>query len=199
MFHSVRERCFVNFDQFDLLISNSEAKKVLQNAGFEIADVDIVAEARKLVDKPKFRLGALMSEAPSVFDCSSFTKWVYERKGVWIPRLAVQQFNFGLAVNIEEARHGDIIFTSGYCARAWHIGHAGIFTGESVITAMIHGRQSGVIEIPPRELFARREFRGVRQFVASSQGTATIITPPRYEIETSEDIKYFVLSRLSDH
>ena len=138
-----------------------------------------------------------MKEAPKTVDCSVFTKWLYGRKGIWIPRLAVQQFGVGINVKHDDLQSGDLIFTSGYCPRAWHIGHVSLFTGSSVVTAMIQGHKSGVIEISLEGLLRQRKLRGIRRIIPESEHAATIIVPRIFDIETSDDIRYLVLSWLS--
>jgi len=138
-----------------------------------------------------------MSETPSTFDCSAFTKWSYGRKGVWLPRLAIQQFACGYAVERHNISRGDLIFTSGYCSTAWAIGHVGLYTGQSVITAMIHGKTSGVMELSLDELLRHRIWRGARRVIRHSRECATLLAPTSIEIETSDDVKYFVLSRIT--
>lgn len=200
MFRSVGNRCFVDFAQLDLPVATPDALSVLKSKGFETDDVDIVNEAHAHVGKAAFKLGASTLQAPQVVDCSSFTKWLYGRKGVWIPRLAVQQYDFGNPIESDSMKPGDLVFTSGYCSKAWPIGHVGLFTGQSVITAMIQNGSSGVVELSLDALFERRKKRGVRRIVetlAVSGDAVTLIVPSHCEIETSDDIKYFVLSLIS--
>jgi len=196
MFRAVNGRCFVDFNQLDLPINASQALELLCGKGFSVVDVDMVAEAMDHVGRATFKLGARMSEAPKMFDCSSFTKWLYGQKGIWIPRLAVQQFEFVPPVSLEELQHGDLIFTSGYCARSWYIGHVSLFSGRSVITAMIQKHESGIVEMSLQELFAQRKLRGMGRVVSAASGV-TVIIPTEYKVETSDDIKCLVLSWLS--
>lgn len=198
MLRAVKDCCFVDFTRLNLPLGTAEIIALLQQKGFGVIDVDVVAEARAVVGRAKFRLGVRMSETPGEFDCSSFTKWAYGHKGVWLPRFAVQQFECGQAVALEELSPGDLIFTSGYCARAWSVGHVSLFTGSSVITAMIREKYSGVVEIPLETLLKERKLRGVRRVVFPSETARTIVVPARYEIETSDDVKYFVLSLIQN-
>ncbi len=194
MFRAVHDRCFVDFTKLNLPISSSETLQILRNKGFRTIDVDIIDEARALINKAEFRLRALTKEAPFVFDCSSFTKWLYGRKGIWIPRLAVQQFEYAAKVDLDSLQQNDLVFTSGYCSRAWHVGHVGLYTGNSVITAMIQKTKSGVVEIPLATLLSQRTLRGIGRILPSPENTTTIITPSIYEVDTSDDIKHLVLS-----
>lgn len=49
-------------------------------------------------------------EAPSRFSCSTLTKWVFGRIGIWLPRYAVDQSYVGRDVAPREADRGDLLF-----------------------------------------------------------------------------------------
>ncbi len=194
MYHAVGNRCFVDFTEFGLPISSSEIIKLLGNRGFEMMDVDICLEARTYVSRSTFKIGAKFTEAPHLIDCSSFTKWLHGQKGIWIPRLAVQQYEFAEPIDSKQLRPGDLVFTSGYCRRSWHIGHVGVCTGQTVIGAMMQGQEGSVVELPLHELLCKRELRGFRRIARTSKESHTVLVPRHYEIETSDDIKCLVLS-----
>lgn len=47
---------------------------------------------------------------PEGFDCSGFTKYVYARHGVALPREVRDQFRLGKPVNAEQLEAGDLLF-----------------------------------------------------------------------------------------
>jgi cell wall-associated NlpC family hydrolase len=47
---------------------------------------------------------------PEGFDCSGFTKYVYARHGVTLPREVRDQFRLGKAVNAARLEAGDLLF-----------------------------------------------------------------------------------------
>ncbi|GAA1850697.1 NlpC/P60 family protein [Brevibacterium marinum] len=57
----------------------------------------------------------------SGWDCSGYTKWVYGKVGVDLPRNSGAQKGAGKVVSQSEAKPGDII---------WHPGHVGIYAGD---------------------------------------------------------------------
>lgn len=197
LYRAVGNRCAVDVTSLRLPITNHEILDILYKKGFESVDVNIIDEARAHIGKAAFRLGVRMSETPATFDCSSFTKWLYGMKGIWIPRLATQQFEHCTPVDLEAIQTGDLIFTSGYCKKAWHIGHVSLYTGHSVITAMIQKSGRGIIEISLEKLITQRKLQGVGRITNSLDEISTLIIPPSYEVETSDDIKYLVLSSIS--
>ncbi|WP_347490325.1 C40 family peptidase [Desulfoscipio sp. XC116] len=63
--------------------------------------------------------------SPSGFDCSGFTKFVYARFGLSLPRTAGEQYAMGQAVSSSEAKPGDLVaFKTGS-----YISHIGIYMG----------------------------------------------------------------------
>ncbi len=64
---------------------------------------------------------------PSGFDCSGFTRWVYERAlGIDLPRTAAEQSALGKSVSMDKLVPGDLLF--------WGSGsgvyHVGIYAGD---------------------------------------------------------------------
>ncbi len=72
----------------------------------------LVHFAKKHLGKP-YRYGAMPWEAPRVFDCASFTQYLYKRIGINIPLIAIRQAHLGKQVNHkkEELQPGDLMFT----------------------------------------------------------------------------------------
>ena len=75
----------------------------------------------------KYMFGAPMEYAPYRFDCSSFTKYVYGKAGIYLPRTSSQQYKVGKYVSPSQVRKGDLLFfkVSGRSG----IGHVGIYIG----------------------------------------------------------------------
>ncbi len=72
---------------------------------------DIIALAKSLVGTP-YKYGATMQEAPDVFDCSGFVKYLYQQIGHDIPRSTIEQAEFtGEKVkSIEDIKPGDLLY-----------------------------------------------------------------------------------------
>jgi cell wall-associated NlpC family hydrolase len=55
------------------------------------------------------------------FDCSEFTRFVYEKYGYKLPRSSAQQFR-QFSVNVNELKSGDLVFFSSDKKRVGHVG-----------------------------------------------------------------------------
>ena len=56
------------------------------------------------------------------FDCSGFTRWVYKRNGITLPRRASDQMKTGKKVSPKELRPGDLVFFGESGHEPSHVG-----------------------------------------------------------------------------
>lgn len=199
MYRAVGNRCALDLALFNLPISQKEAYSILLAENFELIEVDIISLAQSCIGN-SYRRGARLWEAPNVFDCSSFVKWLYGQKGVWLPRRTIQQRYCGKTVSIEEIAPGDLVFTTG--AINWFetnpdegVGHVGIVAGEKTI---IHAanKRLGVTQSPLSSFLEGEKFRGVQRIIPSDREILTFLTPAQREVETSDDIKWIILKNI---
>jgi cell wall-associated NlpC family hydrolase len=61
---------------------------------------------------------------PSAFDCSGFTRYVYAKLGVRLPRTARQQYKAGIPVKAGEWRTGDLVF---FDIKKGYVSHVGLY------------------------------------------------------------------------
>ena len=59
---------------------------------------------------------------PSGFDCSGYVRYVFANAGVYLPRMADEQFEVGTPVSTSELIPGDLVFFSTYTYGASHVG-----------------------------------------------------------------------------
>ena len=59
---------------------------------------------------------------PSGFDCSGYVRYVFANAGVYLPRMADEQFEVGVPVSTDELVAGDLVFFSTYTYGASHVG-----------------------------------------------------------------------------
>lgn len=85
---------------------------------------DIVNYAKTLLGK-SYVYGA---DGPNSFDCSGFTKYVYQKFGINLSHSATAQSNVGRIISKEELQLGDMIF---FAQSGNPIGHVGIFVGNN--------------------------------------------------------------------
>ncbi len=68
----------------------------------------IISTGKRYLNTP-YKFGAPMGTT-KVFDCSSFTKTVYGKYGVKLPRTAAAQAKAGKAVSRSQLKPGDLVF-----------------------------------------------------------------------------------------
>jgi len=137
-YRSTANRCAVALNDLHLPVSRGEIMAILNSKKFKVVDVDIIVLARECIGVSKYRRGARLYEAPGVFDCSSFIKWLYAQRGVWLPRRSIQQRELGETIGPSELIAGDVVFTSGYINYYINdptdgVGHVGVYTGDRTI------------------------------------------------------------------
>jgi len=197
---SVKDRCAVDFGALQLPITVDQSLEILKKKGFREIEVDLSELARQRITASTYRFNARPSEAPDIINCSSLIKWLYGQKGIWLPRRAVQQREFGITVEISEASEGDIVFASGFSPcyvddSGDGVGHVSIVTG---IGTVIYGssRKAGIIESSLEAFVSKTHFRGIRRMIPQNVIVRTFITPTECEIECSDDFRWIILSSI---
>ena len=78
------------------------------------------------------------------FDCSGFTKHVFQGKGIDLPRVSQDQFDFAKKINVKRAFMGDLVFFS----EGDGISHVGILVNQvNEPKKMIHSSSSKGISV----------------------------------------------------
>ncbi|MDO8548128.1 MAG: NlpC/P60 family protein, partial [bacterium] len=163
-------------------------------------EADVITIARSQIGHMNWKRKATPKEAPKIFNCSTFIKWVWAQKGVWLPRRAIQQREFGIPVSLASVQAGDSIFVAGYHACYYNnpedgVGHVGILTNaKSVIHA--GGKKKGVNEISLEDFLKSGEFRGARRYNYDQEPLYTFEYPPEREVEWSDDFRWLILENL---
>ncbi len=199
-YRAVGNRCAVILESLSLPIPREEVLTILRHKGFKVVGVDIVALSRWCIGLSRFRRGAKPSEAPAVVDCSSFIKWLYGMRGIWLPRWSIQQCKLGEDVNLDELIAGDVIFISGRVDyydedSACGVGHVGVYTGDKTV---VHAasREAHVIESPLDEFIGKSKFRCARRYVPKGAEVLTFEAPSNREVEIADDFRWIVLQSL---
>ncbi len=199
-FRAVKNRCAVDFNSLNLAIAPKEALIILQSKGFSLIQFDIIEAARKCIGVSEYRRGARLCEASAVVDCSSFTKWLYGQRGIWLPRRSIQQREHGEVVGMGDIVAGDGVFVSGFIDYYYDdprdgVGHVGIATGSGTV---IHAanKKSNVIETSLESFVNGNDFRGVRRYIPKDREVLTLEVPPNREVETSDDLRWIILQSI---
>lgn len=199
-YRAARGRCAFDIAMYDFRIPEPEVMAILDREGFRVVDADVVGRARRVAGACRYRRGARMVEAPGVVDCSSFVKWIYAERGVWLPRRSIQQRRAGRPVTPDTCQAGDLVFSRGAKGRREDgdddvVGHVALATGDGTV---IHAANAGagVIESPLDGLLAPDVFRGIRRVIPENRRVLTLTCPSHWEVETSDDIRWIVLQSL---
>lgn len=195
-YRAVGNLCAVDLNSLQLPLSNSEALEVLRRKGIAPIDVDILSVARAQIGVSRYKRSAPIRNAPTIFDCSSFIKWLYGKRGIWLPRLSPQQKEVGEEIDKNNLIAGDVVFTPGYiCYRPIGIGHVGIVTSDQ---SVIHATKNVGIEEIPLDQFTQNGalFRGACRYIPKDANLYTFQIPPSMCIETADDIRWLVLQSL---
>ncbi|MDI4645642.1 C40 family peptidase [Cohnella hashimotonis] len=78
----------------------------------------------------KYRLGA-PTGTTKVFDCSSFTQYIFGKYGVKLPRVSSAQATKGKTVAQSELKKGDLVFFKS--SNSSKIGHVAVYIGNNKI------------------------------------------------------------------
>lgn len=127
--------------------------------------------ALKNLGKP-YKYGAKLYEAPQVFDCSSFTQYLYKRIGIDLPRTALEQAHLGKRVlpKKENLKIGDLIFIKG----SWGhydpefpqgIGHVAVYLGDGKIIHAKYEKKDGKVKLGSLDsILKRKDFIAIKRF-----------------------------------
>ncbi|CAH1192572.1 hypothetical protein PAECIP111892_01023 [Paenibacillus auburnensis] len=81
----------------------------------------------------RYQFGASTSTT-RYFDCSSFTKYIFAKYGINLPRTSVAQSKVGKAVSKANLRVGDLVFfSSGSRANGKNVTHVAVYAGNGKI------------------------------------------------------------------
>jgi len=68
------------------------------------------------------------ANGPYQYDCSSFTKFVFSRQGINLPRVSKDQANIGQFIRVSQLQKGDLIFFDS--KNSSKVSHVGIYLGQ---------------------------------------------------------------------
>lgn len=133
----------------------------------------LVHFARRHLGKP-YKLKAKPSQAPKLFDCSSFIQYLYKRIGIRLPRTALDQAHRGKVVrDRQKLEIGDLIFIKG----GWGhydpnfpqgIGHVAMYVGDGkVINARWFSEKEGgkVMEEDANNFLKRKDLVTIKRIL----------------------------------
>lgn len=199
-FRAVDSRCAADLAEFALPYAIEERLRILtEDFGCRPRADETMELARSLIGNSEYLYTATVDQAPGgKVDCSSFVKWLYAERGIWIPRNAYEQAQVGNPVAVEFLEPGDLVFARGTYPHATSnhpegVGHVGIVSDRETV---IHATGPGVIETD-LVTFAKDEdrLRGVRRIIPRPATTVTFETPEELRIERSVDFYWLLWER----
>ncbi|MGF7050132.1 cell wall-associated NlpC family hydrolase [Paenibacillus sp. DS2015] len=102
------------------------------------------------------------------FDCSGFTRYVFQKLGVNLPRQSASQYQMGTSVSRNQLRSGDLVFfnTSGR-----GVSHVGIFVGNGKFAHASSSR--GVMISPLSQSYYANRYVGAKRVMSTAKYQAT--------------------------
>ena len=131
---------------------------LLPGAGYAAKSDDIIKTALKYRGAP-YVFGAPMKYAPRAFDCSSFTKYVFAKNGIKLPRTASAQSKKGKYIPTSRIKKGDLLF---FRVPGRGIGHVGIYAGGN---RMIHTYGKGGVKVSKINGYWRSHYLGAKRVI----------------------------------
>lgn len=221
IFRAVGDRCAVDLQSLNLPITPEDSLRTLEREGFWCKKVSLARLLKKFIGRAGYRRGARMREAPYVFDCSSFAKWIYGFLGINLPRRSIQQFEACVSrqrlgpelvcptdlrrsgFQLGNFTPGSLIFSRGthpYTgSNGERIGHVGIvmdLVGRfSCTVAHAVNAEKGIVQ---EDFWDFKSKRGdgtvwVGRIAPDLDKLITVVAPMKWEVETSDDIRWILL------
>ncbi len=136
---------------------------ILNNPEYKGALFKLLAQIFKKLKNTPYVFGG---NSPSFgLDCSSFTMYVYKKLGINLPRTARAQFNFGIPIDLNHLKVGDLVFFRTY---ARYPSHVGIYIGNGKFihfSSMFHGLAISSL----KDRYFKRRFIGARRVLSEKR------------------------------
>ncbi len=102
------------------------------------------------------------SGTKNTYDCSSFTKYVYRKNGISIPRTSINQSKHGKYVKRSNLKKGDLIFFDTSKRRKGYVNHVGIYLGDNKFIHASSAKKKVVITSLNKNFYSQR-YKGARR------------------------------------
>jgi len=98
----------------------------------------------------------------NTFDCSGFTKYVYSKNGISIPRTSINQSKYGKYVSRKNLKKGDLVFFDTSKRRKGYVNHVGIYLGNGKFIHASSAKKKVVITSLNKKFYSQR-YKGARR------------------------------------
>ena len=148
--------------------------KVVKNkkaSSFSLSDIFTTKDAfnskrEKITSLAKKKLGRRYvwgaTGQKNTFDCSGFTKYVYKKNGIDIPRTSINQSKYGKYVSRENLKKGDLIFFDTSKQGKGYVNHVGIYLGNGKFIHASSAKKKVVITSLNKKFYSKR-YKGARR------------------------------------
>lgn len=130
-------------------------------AAYSASKANAIVTLGKKFTGTRYVFGASTSTTRA-FDCSSFTKYVYARHGISLPRTSVQQASKGKFVPRSQLKKGDLVFFSTSNSKG-KIAHVSIYAGNGKLLHAIPN--SGVTTSNLNSSFWSKHYKTARRVI----------------------------------
>ena len=145
----------------------------------EISKEDEILETATLFLGTKYIWAA---NGPSAFDCSGFTKYVFNQIGISLPRYSGHQANIGKKIKFSELQKGDLVFFDTTKKFKRKVNHVGIFIGDNKFIHASSAKKKVIITSFDKKKFYKNKFLYARRVINSNESFALS------KIDTTEEI-----------
>ena len=137
----------------DKIIKRSKKNKIIKTA-----------KEDKIIETAKAFLGVKYvwaANGPNSFDCSGFTKYVFEKHGITIPRYSGYQAHVGKKIAYNKLKKGDLVFFG--TDKIGKVNHVGIYLGHhKFIHASSGGKKVMITSFVKKKFYKNRFLHGQR-------------------------------------
>lgn len=109
------------------------------------------------------------ANGPSAFDCSGFTKYVFKKNGISLPRYSGHQANIGKKVKFENLEKGDLVFFDTAKKFTKTVNHVGIFIGNDKFIHASSGGKKVMITSFQKKKFYKNKFLYARRILNNGE------------------------------
>jgi cell wall-associated NlpC family hydrolase len=114
------------------------------------------------------------ANGPNAFDCSGFTKYVFEKHGITIPRYSGYQAKVGIKVSYDELQKGDLVFFDTDTKGKGKVNHVGIFLGDHKFIHASSGGKKVMITSFTKKKFYKNCFLHGQRIINSDNTMASL-------------------------
>lgn len=177
---TANQRALLDLDACAAMMKITPAQflSVISELGWSIVSIDLPTLALSYNNTGYYRLRSRPQEWPEYIDCSGFIKYLFAQMGVLIPRMAIDQRDFGEPIDeTSDLVPGDLVFsTSSTGQDAFdndpndQVGHVGMVVSvQNGIMIMDAARSNPSITVRSFEDFVKgRLYRGACRILPSN-------------------------------